>query len=66
MSKSQFANVCVGTLLDHTVTGLRYRIRDRIARALVLERVSPVAFASLVEIVRISQRAEWNIAEVRF
>lgn len=62
MSKPAFANVCVGTMLRHTETGLHYRIRERIAGTLVLVRVSPVAHAPLVEIAKISQRGDWELA----
>ncbi len=66
MSKPEFANVCVGTLLDNTDTGFRYRIHERICRTLVLVRVTPFAGLPLVITVRIGQRAEWNIAEVQY
>lgn len=61
MTKVQFSNVCVGTLLDNTDTGLRYRLTERIARRLVLVRVSAVASAPLVVIPRESQAKEWQI-----
>lgn len=62
MTKIDFTNVCNGTVLRNTESGLHYRLRERICRTLVLVRISPVASAQLVEVVKPSQRKDWEIA----
>lgn len=64
MTKVQFANICIGTLVDNLSTSVRYRVRDRICRTLVLERVSPVASAPLIETPRIAQHADYSIVDL--
>jgi hypothetical protein len=64
LTKPDFANVCVGTALDNVSTGFRYRIRERVCRTLILERVTPMAGLPLVLVVRIGERSGWMIAEV--
>lgn len=63
MTKVTFHNVCNGTMLRNSETLLHYRLRERIHHTLVLERVTPQASAPVVEIVRPSQRKEWEIAK---
>ena len=63
MTKVEFANAPNGTMVRFAVNSCVYRIRQRISRTLVMERVTPRASASLVEIVKESQRGEWEIEE---
>lgn len=63
MSKPEFANICVGTVLRFSVNTCLYRLRYRICRTLIMERITPQASASLVEAVKISQRAEWEVTD---
>jgi len=61
MTKPQFSNICVGTQVYNVTTHIHYRVRERIMRTLVLERISPVASAPLVEIAKLSQCGDWDI-----
>lgn len=63
MTKAQFSNVSVGIQVRNLATGIHYRIRERIARTLVLVRIDAIASAPLVEIARLSQCHEWGITE---
>lgn len=61
MTKIEFTNAPNGTTFRFSVNKCLYRLNARIARSLVMERITPQASASLVEIVKIGQRAEWEI-----
>jgi hypothetical protein len=63
MSKVEFQNAPTGIVFRFKVNCCLYRLRDRISRALVMERITPQASASLVEIVKESQRGEWDNAK---
>jgi len=60
MSKVEFTNSPNGTKFQFSVNSCVYRLRERIGRKLVMERITPCASASLVEIVTESQRSEWT------
>ena len=62
MTDVQFANVPNGAVLQNVLTHAHYRIRERISQTIVAERIEPIATLALVEIIRPSQRAEWDIA----
>ena len=61
MSKVMFANAPNGTVFRFVGHNMcLYRLHYRICRTLVMERITPQASASLVEIVKPSQRDEWE------
>ena len=61
MTKPEFANAPNGTVLRFSVNMCLYRIHSRLCRKLVMQRITPQASASLVEIVSIGQRGEWEV-----
>lgn len=61
MNKIQFTNLVNGVELVDKTTRLHYRLRYRISRKMVLERITPYISAPVIQIIHTAKQAlDWE------